>query len=194
MRQLKFSPFKKELLASACDDGSVELWDVQRRFLQHTFSRSHSMSCTSIAFSSVNQMLSCSGGLDKKMIFYDTMDKRAVKQVICPAPLTSLSFYNDGYTIAAGTLYGTILLFDLRNSMEPVNVLKGHSNNSVNSIEFAKPKKTKVPSPSAKLRDPAQSAPIKQPEVDTSNAPRTKWKSIEDIREEAKRNVELRKK
>ena len=184
-------------MGAACDDGSMELWDIQKRTLQHTFAKIHTLSCTSLAFSAVNQMLLCSGGLDKKMIFYDTMDKKVVKQVTCSAPLTSLSFHNDGYTIAAGTLYGTILLFDLRNSMDPVKILKGHANNSVNNIEFAKGNKAKITKLPPKTKDVGQSLPIKSSDVENKereNIGRTKWKSIEEVREEAKRNVELRTK
>ena len=37
-----------------------------------------------------------------------------MKTLETEAPLTSLSFNKDGYTIAVGTLYGTIQVYDLR--------------------------------------------------------------------------------
>lgn len=182
-------------MGTACDDGSVELWDIHKRVLQHSFIKAHTLNCTSLTFSAVNQMLLCSGGLDKKMMFYDTMDKRIVKQVICSGPLTSLSFHSDGYTIAAGTFYGTILLFDLRSSMDPVKVLEGHANNSVNDIEFARGSKTKTLKVPPKTKEIGQSLPAKNTEIEnTSTVGRGKWKSIDEVREEAKRNVERRAK
>ncbi len=217
MRQIKFSPFKQELLGAACDDGNVELWDVQRRAPYHVFPKSHTMSCTSLTFSTVNHLLLCSAGLDQRIQFYDTSDKRIVKQVDCPAPITSLAFYTDGYTIAAGTLYGssmtrltqkigTVLLFDLRVAVEPKAVLKGHVNNQINYLEFARTKKGKsqIPAAAVPAKDSRPSTAViahkkesKEPHVamePPTGSGKPKWKSIEDIREEAKRNVELRKK
>eukprot|EP00826_Nyctotherus_ovalis_P052639 TRINITY_DN6713_c0_g5_i4.p1 TRINITY_DN6713_c0_g5~~TRINITY_DN6713_c0_g5_i4.p1 ORF type:complete len:137 (+),score=36.02 TRINITY_DN6713_c0_g5_i4:73-483(+) len=124
-------------------------------------------------------------------------DKRAVKQVACSAPLTSLSFHNDGYTIAAGTLYGTILIFDLRSSMDPVKILKGHANNSVNNIEFARGNKAKPFKAPPKSKDAVQNLPAATKSEEpgsSSSASRSKWKSIDEVREQAKRNVEQRTK
>lgn len=177
------------------------------------------MSATSLTFSPVNHLLMCSAGLDQKIMFFDSVDKKAIKEINCSAPLTSLAFHSDGYTIAAGTLYGTVLLFDLRTSMEPMQVLKGHANNPVNYIEFPKPRQTKTSAAAQRQKtetkeaQPPQKAlftlkeispkqaenyssseniiPKEQPPSINANS---KWKSIDDIREEARRNVELRKK
>eukprot|EP00826_Nyctotherus_ovalis_P001250 TRINITY_DN10178_c0_g2_i3.p2 TRINITY_DN10178_c0_g2~~TRINITY_DN10178_c0_g2_i3.p2 ORF type:complete len:176 (+),score=55.19 TRINITY_DN10178_c0_g2_i3:777-1304(+) len=174
----------------------VELWDVQRRVLYHTFVRAHSMSCTSLAFSTVNHKLLCSTGHDQKMVFYDIVDKRVVNQFEHSAPLTSLSFHYDGHTVAAGTLYGGVIVLDLRNPMEPLMTLKGHGNNPINAIEFIKDKKARPAPTSASAKDAAQAKnhPGESSDSGYGAANKTKWKSIEDIREEAKRNVEMRKK
>jgi len=164
----------------------VELWDIQRRTLHHAFAKSHSVNCTSLAFSTVNHKLLCSAGFDQKVIFYDIPDKRIVNQFEHPAPLTSLSFHCDGHTVAAGTLYGTVIVLDLRNPSEPLMTLKGHGDNPINAIEFIRDKKTK-----SMTKDTPQ---LKSHPGETNESiTKAKWKSIEDIREEAKRNIELRK-
>jgi WD40 repeat protein len=164
----------------------VELWDTQRRILYHAFVKSHSVNCTSLVFSTVNHKLLCSVGLDQKMIFYDIPDKRIVNQFEYSAPLTSLSFHCDGHTVGAGTLYGNVIVLDLRNPSEPLMTLKGHGDNPINTIEFIKDKKGK---PTTK--DTSQLKTQSNESNDSVN--KAKWKSIEDIREEAKRNIELRK-
>lgn len=186
------------------------------------------MSCTSIAFSAVNQLLLCSAGLDQRILFFDTTEKKAVKQLDCSYPLTSLGFHSDGYTVAAGNLYGTILLFDLRASSTPKTILKGHGNNPVTCVEFArwkKPKDIKKPPSSAsvavtenqyssiqflnmenlqtvkkadKAKDSVPGSNSRAAElitpIDSQQTTKSKWKTIEQIREEAKRNVEQRMK
>ena len=111
MRQLKFSNFQHELLGSACDDGDVEVWNIQSRSLHHTFAKAHTMSCTALTFSNVNHLLLCSAGLDQRILFYDISDKRIVKHLECSAPLTALAYHAEGYLIAAGTLYGMDVLW-----------------------------------------------------------------------------------
>ena len=101
-------------------------------------------------------------------------------------------------------------MYDLRNFVEPKGLLKGHANNPINAIEFArfKMEKPTISQPSGatvttNVKDqPKGSAYPKETRASEMYSPvdqpaagaKTKWKSIEDIREEAKRNVELRKK
>jgi WD40 repeat protein len=54
--------------------------------------------------------------LDKKIVFYDISDKKVVKKLETTQPLTSISFFEDGHTIAVGTLSGSIFIYDLRES------------------------------------------------------------------------------
>lgn len=154
------------------------------------------MSCTSVAFSPVNHKLLCSAGHDQVMVFYDVVDKRVVNQFQHSAPLTSLSFHYDGHTVAAGTLYGSVIVLDLRSPTEPLMTLKGHGNNPINAIEFIRDKKARPAPASASVKDAIQTKnyPGESGDSVSSAGNKSKWKSIEDIREEAKRNVEMRKK
>lgn len=117
IKDLKYSPFKKALLGSCSDGGIVELWDTASR-TPYTSWKQHTAPVTSIQFSPVNHMLFTSVGLDQHIFFYDVQDKklivllalltecRMVKAINAFAPLTSLAFMDNGYTIAIGTSQG----------------------------------------------------------------------------------------
>ena len=98
-----------------------------------------------------------------------------------------------------------------------MNVLKGHGNNPINSLEFARVAKKAEKTATAAAANPGIVATAKGRDKDFSKKfsypaetkaselyspvdaqqltqPKDKWKTIEEIREEAKRNVELRRK
>lgn len=59
-------------------------------------------------------MLMGSAGLDKKVIFYDIFkNKKVVEDINLTEPCTSVSFNQDGYTIAIGSTEGKIFVLDL---------------------------------------------------------------------------------
>lgn len=140
IKVIQFSPFKKNYLGAGSENGSVYVWDCNTKSVACGFPSFHNSPVTGLAFSAVNHMLMCTGGLDQRINFYDTQEKKIVKTIEADAPLTCISFCTDGYTFAGGTLYGTILIYDLRNPTNPKNVLRGHEGNAVNWVEFAKAK------------------------------------------------------
>lgn len=75
-KDLQFSPFRKSLLAGCNDEGSVYMWDINARALHASFVRQHQAPVSAIAFSPVNHLLFASAGLDKRIIFYDVIDKK----------------------------------------------------------------------------------------------------------------------
>ncbi len=75
IRGVEYSHFKKSLLASVSDDGSVALWDTNARKVLHSFKDAHKASATSLSFSPVNDMLLTSVGLDKRIVCYDVVGK-----------------------------------------------------------------------------------------------------------------------
>jgi WD40 repeat protein len=78
VKQVKFSPFKKNLLASAGVDGTVCVWDINSRQTTASFS-SHTSRVNSVTFSTGNPALLCSASLDQKINFYDINDKKYEK-------------------------------------------------------------------------------------------------------------------
>jgi WD40 repeat protein len=76
IKQIKFSPFKKNMLGSAGVDGSVYIWDISSRQAAATFNVAHSSRVNALAFSTFNPVLLCSASLDMKINFYDINDKK----------------------------------------------------------------------------------------------------------------------
>lgn len=144
IRSLGYSYFSRSLLASVSDSGTVCLWDTKERKMLKKF-QDHKAPSTCLAFSPLNDMLLCSCGLDKRIIFYDVTGKKTVKTINTEGPITSCDFFNDGCTVAAGSASGHIYLFDLRHGSVPVKVVSAHKT-SVRSISFQKtPKESKSP-------------------------------------------------
>jgi hypothetical protein len=188
IKVIQFSPFKKNLLGAGSENGSVYLWDVNAKVATCSFPSFHNSPVTGLAFSAINHMLMCTGGLDQRINFYDTQERKLVKTIETEAPLTCVSFNSDGQTLAGGTLYGTVLVYDLRMHGSPKLVLRGHEGNSVNWLEFAKPKE-----PKRSQRDGSKEP--KEPQVKEENLTTTnKFRTIEEIKLEAKLRVEQRRK
>ena len=76
VKMIKFSPFIKEYLASASNDGTVSVWDINKRMYACTFNMAHSSRVNSLAFSPQNQLLLCSVSLDQNINFYDINQKK----------------------------------------------------------------------------------------------------------------------
>ena len=116
LRVVKFSFFKKHLLATSGDEGIICVWDVSKLQLYHAYEDSvHTKPCHGVAFSPTNELLLCSAGMDQKIQFFDIIEKKTVKDIKAHEPISALSFYIDGITIAAGTLNGTIYIYNLKD-------------------------------------------------------------------------------
>lgn len=104
----------------------IILFDVLKQEIYHSFDKSkHSKPCHGIAFSPTNEYLLCSGGLDAKIMFFDVVERKTIKEIKSHEPISCLSFYTDGVTIAAGTLSGNIYIYNLKDFKVKI-VLKGH--------------------------------------------------------------------
>jgi WD40 repeat protein len=133
---VKYSPFYVNNIAFCADDGTVRIYDTKDNQLIHNFAY-HDRPATSIAFSPINKSFLCSVGLDKKINFYDIVDKKIIRPIMTEHQLTCVSFNTDGYNIAVGTTGGLILIYDLRNNSAPKDKLTGHMG-KVNFVEFSK--------------------------------------------------------
>ena len=187
IKVIQFSPFKKNMLGAGSENGSVYIWDCNTRSVACSFPSFHNSPITGLAFSAVNHMLMCTGGLDQRINFYDTQDKKLVKTIDVDSPLTCISFCSDGHTLAGGTLYGTVLLFDLRSPVNAKNILKGHEGNAVNWLDFAKSKDIKAKS----SRDVSKEPVSAKNEENTGSVSR--FRTVEEIKLEAKLRVEQKR-
>jgi WD40 repeat protein len=136
LRTCKFSNFRRDLLACSGDEGVIIVFDVGQQEIYHAYEKSkHSKPCYGLAFSTTNELLLCSGGLDAKILFFDINEKKTVKEIKSHEPISCLSFYTDGVTIAAGTLSGNIYIYNLKDFKVKL-VLKGHRGSEVRYLEF----------------------------------------------------------
>ncbi|KAI8049920.1 WD40-repeat-containing domain protein [Syncephalis plumigaleata] len=137
LNTVDYSKFRKPLLLCGGDDGAVHLVDTNRSQTPlKTFENAHNAPVKGVAFSPYNRYLMCSAGLDKRVVLYDAEKQGAIKTLTTDQPLTALSFKNDGVTIAAGTIQGKLLLFDLRSSSKPLASVWAHEPHSVKSTAF----------------------------------------------------------
>lgn len=153
IRRLQYSYFKKSLLGSVSDDGAVNLWDVNTRRLLHSFSDTHRVPATDLAFSPFNESLMMSVGLDKKLFIYDVQGKSIVKTVSLDNPLTSVDIMYDGVTVGVGTTRGAVHIFDLRQGTTPVRLMNAHQS-SVQCLAFQNNFKANKVDGSAKTASP----------------------------------------
>ncbi|XP_065067084.1 protein NEDD1-like [Rhopilema esculentum] len=120
VRGIQFSNFQKNLLATASDDSAINLWDVSTKQLVAEFKDEHKLPSNGVCFSPANDMLMCSIGIDKKIVFYDVVGKKTIKSINTDAPLTSVDFFHNGSSLIVGTATGKLQLYDLRSGSVPI--------------------------------------------------------------------------
>lgn len=132
--------------------------------LTHWSSR---VSLCSVHFSPLNKLLLASAGLDRKILFYDSNDRKVhplprnlrsgmydilcincpvtalrlknsvckvIKSIDAEAPLTGMSFLDDGVMVAAGTTSGLVLIYDLRRGAAPLMRINAHPGEPVSYV------------------------------------------------------------
>ncbi|XP_028398227.1 protein NEDD1-like isoform X2 [Dendronephthya gigantea] len=136
---IQYSRFKKALLGAVSDDGALNIWDTNTMKMAVSFPDNHTAPARDLSFSPMNDMLLASVGLDKKIVFYDILGKKMIKDMNAESPLTSISFMHDGAAFAVGTTCGRIFVYDLRSGSTPLNSTVAHKS-SVQSVSFQLPK------------------------------------------------------
>ncbi|CAN6471622.1 unnamed protein product [Victoria cruziana] len=135
LRVLDYSRTSRHLLVTAGDDGSVLLWDTNGRNRKASWPKQHSAPTTGVCFSPTNDKIIATCGLDKKIYTFDTGSKRVSSVASFEAPFSSLAFKDDGRMLAAGTNGGSIVFYDVRGKLQPVNLLRAYnSSEAVTSI------------------------------------------------------------
>jgi protein NEDD1 len=79
IKDLRFSPHKKSLLAACDDDGTVIVWDTTKNINESVhvmFHQQHTAPASALAFSPLNITLFASAGMDRKIYFYSVMEKK----------------------------------------------------------------------------------------------------------------------
>jgi WD40 repeat protein len=119
-----FSPDGRTL-ASASDDKTVKLWDVQSRKEIKTLS-GHSDSVRFVAFSPDGRTLA-SASDDKTVKLWDAQSQKEIKTLSGhEKAVSSAAFSPDGRTLASASDDKTVKLWDVQSQKE-IKTLKGHS-------------------------------------------------------------------
>nr|KYP40430.1 Protein NEDD1 [Cajanus cajan] len=135
LRVLDYSRVSRHLLVTAGDDGTVHLWDTTGRSPKVSWIKQHSAPTAGISFSSSNDKIIASVGLDKKLYIYDSGSRRPSSCISYEAPFSSLAFRDDGWMLAAGTSNGRVAFYDIRGKPQPVAVLHAYgSSEAVSSL------------------------------------------------------------
>lgn len=74
---IRFSPFLNDLLATGCNEGTICIWDINKRNYAGIFPQAHNTKANSLAFSPNNGVLLCSAGMDQNINFYDINSKKS---------------------------------------------------------------------------------------------------------------------
>ncbi|KAG0200023.1 Protein nedd1 [Mortierella sp. GBA30] len=139
MSKLEYSAFSRSILGGIGNDGILRLWDTGSNGstgVYHSFAATHEVPICGMAFSPFNRYLICTAGLDKRYALYDVEKKNVVKNTLTDYALTSVSFKNDGISMAFGTDEGKILLYDLRSTSRPTSVVDTRNDAPVTAIHF----------------------------------------------------------
>ncbi|KAG0013544.1 Protein nedd1 [Entomortierella chlamydospora] len=139
MAKLEYSVFSKSILGGVGNDGVLRLWDTGSTgstAIYHSFAATHEVPISGMAFSPFNRYLICTAGLDKRYALYDVEKKNVVKNTLTEYALTSVSFKNDGISMAFGTDQGKVLLYDLRSTSRPISIVDTRVNAPVTAIHF----------------------------------------------------------
>src|SRR5690554_780001 len=126
MSRMEYSVFNKSMLGGIGNDGILRLWDTGSNgttAMYHSFTATHDVPISGMAFSPFNRYLICTAGLDKRYALYDVEQKKVVKNKLTGHALTSVTFKNDGISMAFGTEDGKVLLYDLRSTSRPISIV-----------------------------------------------------------------------
>ncbi|KAG7388861.1 hypothetical protein PHYPSEUDO_011695 [Phytophthora pseudosyringae] len=132
-------PYARHILGSTYSDGSVRVWDLSTGQQTAEFVRQHEAPTTSLTLSPVSKVLLSTGGLDGRVIFYDTLQRKELCSLDLEQPVSSLALCADGKTLAVGTTTGEILVYDLRGAITPLFSTLVHETSAVQSLQFSPP-------------------------------------------------------
>ncbi|KAJ7558002.1 hypothetical protein O6H91_04G020800 [Diphasiastrum complanatum] len=137
LRVLDCSRLSRHLMVTAGDDGSVHLWDTTARNPKVSWINQHLAPTSGVCFSPCSDKMIVSVGLDKKLYSFDPGMKKPALCFPCEAPFSSLTFRDDGGTLAAGTNNGRVNFYDIRSKLQPFTSLRAYgSSEPVTSLSW----------------------------------------------------------
>ncbi|KAI8518413.1 RING finger and WD repeat domain-containing protein 2 [Branchiostoma belcheri] len=120
------SSYHKGMLASSDYEGTVTLWDAFNATKSRMF-QEHEKRCWSVDFNHVDPKLLASGSDDAKVKLWATNMEHSVACLEAKANVCCVKFNpNSRFHIAFGSADHCVHYYDLRNTRQALNVLKGH--------------------------------------------------------------------
>ncbi|CAH1271706.1 RFWD2 [Branchiostoma lanceolatum] len=121
-----WSSYHKGMLASSDYEGTVTLWDAFMATKSRMF-QEHEKRCWSVDFNHVDPKLLASGSDDAKVKLWATNMEHSVACLEAKANVCCVKFNpNSRFHIAFGSADHCVHYYDLRNTRQALNVLKGH--------------------------------------------------------------------
>jgi WD40 repeat protein len=134
---------ESNLIASASDDKTVRVWDLQTGAERLTL-QGHTRFVKSVAFHPHVPTMLASGGSDRTVKLWDLQAQQEIRTLAGHKhTVNALAFSPDGTILASGSSDKTIKLWH-PNTGEFITTLSGH-NLAVNAIAFSLPASTRLP-------------------------------------------------
>ena len=153
VQAVSFSPFHKNVLAGAYDDGCVRTWDssigensnnsatsIASHAMLDIFAGAHvkNTRVSDVKYSPTDPNTLLSAGHDKTLRLYDTKSASVVATLEADTSLSCACFFPDGHRIVAGTVKGELLVFDKRRvvtSTFPISRITAHGRHAITSVQ-----------------------------------------------------------
>ena len=158
VRSVSFSPFSRNILTSAHEDGVVRVWDIQSsssslpsssltlnddptnsNALVAEFQGAHDGAVTAICCSPFSTDICVSVGNDKRLNVYDLRTKEVVRTARADTPLSCCEHFTDGNRVVVGTTRGELMIYDIRRMGQhvshPISRITAHGRASITSVQ-----------------------------------------------------------
>lgn len=123
---ISWNPYLRNYLASSDYDGFVTIWDMATAQKVRTF-QEHEKRSWSVDFCSSDPKLLASCSDDCRVKIWSMHNDYSVTTIDAKSNVCCVKFKPDSqYNIVFGTADHNLYYFDLRNTREPCNMLKGH--------------------------------------------------------------------
>lgn len=137
LTKLAISPIAP-VVAAGYDDGSLRVWDIANGINTVCQLPLHMSKLTDISCSTKNSRLLATSSLDDHIHLIDT---GAPSRYVCSTinveqRVSAISFHEDGMHCAVGATDGTIIIYDWRNTSEPVSITDAHGPFPVQALSF----------------------------------------------------------
>ncbi|KAK5638715.1 hypothetical protein RI129_013010 [Pyrocoelia pectoralis] len=130
---LRFHPNDRNFLICGVENGSIMKWDIEVGKIVHC-NQLHSAAVSGLALTNCSDTY-ISVGYDNKFCIYDTNSGTCTFRSNQRHPLTSVDSHIEDYTVAIGTLFGKLYIYDVRNLIIPLASEIPH-NSKINRIAF----------------------------------------------------------